>query len=188
MLRITSGIYRGRMLKTPPGDQTRPTQARLRQALLNSIQADLPGARVLDLFAGSGALGFESLSRGAERVIFVESARGAASVISQNAKVLQIEGQVSIQTQSVEVFLERSDRFGAPFDVIFADPPYEKGYEMKLLEGVAWENWLAPGGTFCLEWGIQKSLVQELPERVQGLLKKREKVYGDSVLTTYVRE
>ncbi len=133
MLRITSGIYRGRMLKTPPGDQTRPTQARLRQALLNSIQADLPGARVLDLFAGSGALGFESLSRGAERVIFVESARGAASVISQNAKVLQIEGQVSIQTQSVEVFLERSDRFGAPFDVIFADPPYEKGYEKQAI-------------------------------------------------------
>jgi 16S rRNA (guanine966-N2)-methyltransferase len=188
MLRITSGIYRGRMIATPSGNKTRPTQARLRQALLNSLQSDLPGAKVLDLFAGSGALGFESLSRGAERVTFVESARGAAGVIQQNAKILKVESQVSIQIQSVETFLGRLERSHAPFDLIFADPPYEEGWEMKLLERVPWESWLAPGGSFCLEWGIQKSLVQELPERVHCLVKQREKLYGDSVLTTYVRE
>ncbi len=176
------------MIRTPSGDQTRPTQARLRQALLNSVQASLPAAQVLDLFAGSGALGFESLSRGAERVTFVESSRVAAGIISENAKTLQVQNQVSIQTQSVEIFLERFDRVRGPFDLIFADPPYEKGWEMKLLEGVSWEQWLSPQGAFCLEWGVQKSLVGELPERIHGLVKSREKVYGDSVLTTYMRE
>ncbi len=188
MLRITSGIFRGRMLRTPSGDRTRPTQARLRQALLNSIQAELPGARVLDLFAGSGALGFESLSRGAEQVTFVESSRAALTVMSENAKALKVENQITILNQTVESLLSDRNFPGAPFDIVFADPPYEKAWELKLLQDAPWEKWLSPQGLFCLEWGVQKSLVDELPESVSGLLKRREKEYGDSVLTTYVRE
>lgn len=188
MLRITSGVFRGRMLKAPPGDRTRPTQARLRQALLNSLQVSLPQARVLDLFAGSGALGFEALSRGADWVTFVENSRAAVSVLSENARLLRVENQTKIQNQSVEVYLAQSQGAVELFDLVFADPPYEEGWEMKLLEQVQWENWLAPGGSLCLEWGVQKSQVKTLPDRVGVLVKAREREYGDSVLTTYVRE
>ena len=84
MIRITSGLYRGRSLKTPPNTKTRPTASRVRAALLNSLQDRIPEARVVDLFAGSGGLGFEALSRGAAQVTFVDSDRNAQKAIQEN--------------------------------------------------------------------------------------------------------
>src|SRR5262245_32005744 len=99
MIRITGGELRGRSLRTPKHserspDRTRPTQAKLRQALFNSLQMHIPEARVLDLFAGSGTLGFEALSRGAESVVFVESSREVCRLIQQNAQELGVEDRV----------------------------------------------------------------------------------------------
>jgi 16S rRNA (guanine966-N2)-methyltransferase len=192
MLRLTGGEFRGRFIQTPASkvrgqDLTRPSQARLRQALFNSIQAEIPDAKVLDLFAGTGALGFEALSRGAAHVVFVEEARSVLKLLDRNVAELGVENRTEIIGDSVARAPKRLAGF-APFDLILADPPYAADWEMKLLNEFKWDELLAPGGYFILEWGTQKSQVSELPERAPFLVKVREKNYGDSVLTTYQRE
>jgi 16S rRNA (guanine966-N2)-methyltransferase len=184
MLRITGGVFRGRTIQTPRHDRTRPTQGRLRQALFNSLQAQIPDSKVLDLFAGSGALGFEALSRGAQSVTFIESDRSVAQVIHKNAELLNVHSQIKILADSVEKVLPKLKHLG-PFDVILADPPYEAGWEEKLLKTWPWNELLSVGGCFCLEWGVQKSVVKELSDRFPYLVKTREKNYGDSMLTTF---
>jgi 16S rRNA (guanine966-N2)-methyltransferase len=186
MIRLTGGIFRGRVIQTPSQFQTRPTQARLRQAWFNSLQSHIPEAKVLDLFAGSGALGFEALSRGAHHVTFVEQSKSALSFIKRNAKDLKVESQIRILGGSVDSVISTLKKEG-PFQIVLADPPYEEGWEMKLLNYFPWEEILAAGGYFCLEWGIQKSQISELPEHSHFLTKVREKKYGDSVLTTYLK-
>src|SRR5438093_546590 len=107
------------MIETPRHLETRPTHARLRQALFNSIQCHIAEARVLDLFAGSGALGFEALSRGAARVVSVEEARATAKLIEKNVATLQVESRSEILARSVGDYLKRP--VGGPFEIIFAD-------------------------------------------------------------------
>lgn len=151
----------------------------------------IPGARVLDLFAGSGALGFEALSRGAESVHFVETSRNALKLIEKNSELLRVQNQISLISESVS-HLWPLLKSQSPFDVILADPPYDGGWEDKLLNELPWSELLVEGGYFCLEWGIQKSqhyrADETLPDRIADLVKVREKNYGDSVLTSYRRE
>lgn len=119
-VRLISGKYGGRIIEGSGSDRTHPMSERIRNALFNKISSELEGAKVLDAFAGSGALGFEALSRGAENVIFIEKDRVAQNIISNNIKLLKIDeaklikGSVSAVAQTL----------GAQFDVIFADPPY----------------------------------------------------------------
>ncbi len=187
MIRITGGELRGRALHTPANERTRPTQAKLRQALFNSLQLHISGARVLDLFAGSGALGFEALSRGAAWVTFVESAKPVVKLLQRNASDLGLQDRTRIVGASVGECWSRVTPDG-PFDLVLADPPYAAGWELRLLYEAPWEELLPPGGRLCLEWGLQKSEIKDLPERAGFLVKVREKTYGDSVLTTYQRE
>jgi 16S rRNA (guanine966-N2)-methyltransferase len=186
MLRITGGEFRGRVIHTLEGDKTRPTQARLRQAIFNSIQSHISEARVLDLFAGSGALGFEALSRGASHVVFVESARSSLKLVVKNIAELGVDKRTSVIGEPIDRAQPRIKHF-APFDLILADPPYAEGWEERLLREFQWDLLLKPGGYFCLEWGRLKSRVGELPDSFPFLVKIREKTYGDTVLTTYVR-
>ncbi len=130
-------------------------------------------------------MGFEALSRGAEGVLFVEEARPVIQLLLKNAEALRVKNRIEVLAEPVERARHRLEALG-PFDVVFADPPYAEGYEEKLLAW-NWEKLLKPGGVFCLEWGLTKSQVAELPERVGFLVKIREKNYGDSVLTTYER-
>ncbi len=187
MLRLTGGEFRGRAIETPKGEHTRPTQSKLRQALFNSLQTRIAGATVLDLFAGSGALGFEALSRGADQVTFVESVKPVAKLIQKNAQTLGVQDKAAILTRDVEELLGVGGFSGGPFDIVLADPPYIEGWELKLLERFPWESCLSVGGVFSLEWGIQKSVPASLPDELPFLVKVREKNYGDSVLTTYQR-
>src|SRR6185437_308628 len=113
------------------------TQARLRQALFNSIQTLISDAAVLDLFAGSGALGFESLSRGASRVVFVEDSRQAVKLIEANAKELGVFDRVEILSDSVDRVRNELTKLG-PFEIVLADPPYAGGWEKTRLEGFPW--------------------------------------------------
>lgn len=186
MLRITGGEFRGRVIQGPPGEGTRPTQVRIRQALFNSMQAQVVDAKVVDLFAGSGALGFEALSRGAVHAVFVERARPLIQVIRKNAQALGVMDRVTILEDSVAHVTAKLESLG-PFQLVLADPPYEEGWEMRILNELSWSTLLAPDGCLCLEWGLKKSIIDELPDKVQGLEKIREKNYGDSVLTTYSR-
>lgn len=181
------------MIKTPKGERTRPTQARLRQALFNSLQSMMTDARVLDLFAGSGALTFEALSWGAASAVLVESARPVVKLIESNAKDLGVGDRIEVLNDSVERV--RAELIGlGPFQIILADPPYAEGWELKLLGTLPWREILVDQGVFCIEWGAQKSQVDELPTQIfldasgpspAQLVKIREKNYGDSILSTY---
>jgi 16S rRNA (guanine(966)-N(2))-methyltransferase RsmD len=172
------------LIEAPDGNKTRPTQSRLRQALFNSIQAHVSQAVVLDLFSGSGALGFEALSRGASRIVFVENSRAAQRLIEQNAKDLGVSGQIEILSEGLPRAWKRvAER--APFHLVLADPPYAEGWELDLLIKQAWETLLLPEGLFVIEWGVQKSKFEALPDQAGRLVKVREKNYGDSALSTY---
>ncbi len=197
MLRITGGSLGGRKIHTPPettgqGGGTRPSQAKLRQALYNSLQHDVPGARVLDLYAGAGTLGLEALSRGAASVVFFESAKPVCKLLERNAHELEVEAQVQIHCERVEKagsVIEALAAEGGLFDLVVADPPYALGVELELVGGKwwSWDRVLAPGGKLVVEWGRTKSRFTELPEEAPFLVKVREKTYGDSILTTYRR-
>lgn len=128
MTRIIAGTYGGRRIQTPKGDGTRPTSDRVREALFSSLESELGGfvgVRVLDLFAGSGALGLESLSRGAEHAVFVESDSRAATVVKGNVK--ELSAAATVQRTTAERFVETGQP--GPFDLIFIDPPYAMSTE-----------------------------------------------------------
>ena len=184
MLKITSGIHRGRLLQSLPGLQTRPTTERLRQAWLNSLQMSLPEARVLDLFSGSGALGLEALSRGASFVLFVEENPKAAQLIQQNAKTLGLQDQIRVLVKKAEKsFSLFSDE--PPFDLVFMDPPYEKGFEEKILGEWPWELVLTESGKLCIESAFRKAGGFAPPASLKIV---RDERYGDSQLTFYSRQ
>lgn len=120
-LRIIGGECRGRRLHFPDGKGLRPTADRVRETLFNWLQGELRGRRVLDLFAGSGALGLEALSRGAAQAVFVEQARSAAEQLRENLALLGLEDRSEVMQADARRFLERS---APPFDLVFLDPPF----------------------------------------------------------------
>mgnify|MGYP000874786971 CR=1 FL=1 len=122
-VRIISGEFGGRFIKTPPGSTTHPMGERVRSAMFNSLGESIRGARVLDAFAGSGAVGLEALSRGAESVVFVERDRVAQRIIAENISILGVEGKSIVIKTTISNWLETADATGE-FDIIFADPPY----------------------------------------------------------------
>jgi 16S rRNA (guanine966-N2)-methyltransferase len=192
MLRITGGQFKGRGIQAPASDRTRPTQAKLRQALFNSIQMHTSDARVLDLFAGSGALGFEALSRGATSLICVESSRSVTQLIEKNAKLLGVVSQTRVICAAVESSFKLLVSLG-PFDLVLADPPYGKGWEEKILTTWNWAELLTEDARVCFEWAVQGQQAKgELPDSCgtpfPQLVKVREKKYGESILTTYRKE
>lgn len=146
MIRIIAGELRGRRLAVGPG--VRPTTERAREALFSILGEGLRDARVLDAAAGSGALGFEALSRGAREVVFVEADRRVARVLASNAESVHCPGRVSIAVRSVSGFLRSDSPRG--FDVVFFDPPWADPVDAEL-EGL-WQA-LSPQGTFVVERG-----------------------------------
>lgn len=134
MLRIVAGELGGRRISAPPGRGTRPTREMVREAWFSALASDVPGARVLDLFAGSGALGLEALSRGARSVVFVESDGRAAGVLRENVERLDLADRAVIRRDDVGSYLERPPGDGGPFDLALADPPYGTGWVRRLVE------------------------------------------------------
>ena len=148
-MRIIAGEWRGRVIEAPPGQDTRPTADRVRETLFSMLASRLGSfedLRVADLFAGSGALGFEALSRGAARVTFVETDPRASAVIRRNAETLGAADRVEVIGGSA-LRLPRSP----PFDLIFADPPYCGGSGTAVVDAVSNAGWLAPGGWMTVE-------------------------------------
>ena len=123
-MRIGSGRFRGRKLQAPKGQETRPTGARLKKSLFDVLGAELENARVLDLFAGAGALGLEALSRGAAEVVFVEKGRRAAEAIQKNIDELGVDERTELWVWSVHSALTGLAEQDRSFDLVFADPPY----------------------------------------------------------------
>ena len=148
-MRIIAGEWRGRRLVAPDGRLTRPTADRTRETLFSMLASRLgsfEGLRVADLYAGSGALGLEALSRGASHATFVEIDRAALKAIAANVMAFGAAGRISTRATSATA-LPAAD----PFDLILADPPYEPGSGTAAAEAVAKASWLAPGGWMAVE-------------------------------------
>ena len=180
-MRVIAGRLGGRSLSAPRGLATRPTSDRVREALF-SILGDVTGAVVLDLYAGTGALGIEALSRGASRAVFVESARPAAAVLRQNLTALGLLGSGAVIAQPVERALDRVLAAG-PFDLVLADPPYalvaEAAASLARL-AAAGPRFLAPEGRVVLEHAGR-----DAPPEVTGLLATGTRSYGEASLSFY---
>jgi 16S rRNA (guanine966-N2)-methyltransferase len=163
-LRIVSGSFRGKTLAAPQGEATRPTSDRARQAIFNILEHaawsnGVRGARVIDLFAGSGALGFEALSRGAAFCLFVETDEAARGAIRENVDAMGLFGVTRVHRRDATDLGVRPGGDGPAFGLAFLDPPYGKGlpYDKNLGEAalarLAEGGWLAPGATAVLERG-----------------------------------
>jgi 16S rRNA (guanine966-N2)-methyltransferase len=157
-MRIVSGSFRGKTLAAPKGDSTRPTSDRARQAIFNILEhaawsKGVRGARVIDLFAGSGALGFEALSRGAAFCLFVETDEAARGAIRENADGLSLFGVTRVHRRDATDLGVRPGADGPAFDLAFLDPPYAKGLGEIALTKLADGGWLAPGATVVFERG-----------------------------------
>lgn len=176
-LRIVAGRLRGRRLRVPRDPALRPTSERVREALFNILGQDLSGFDVLDLYAGSGALGFEALSRGARRVVFVESNPRLAAALRRSAEELGVDRDASVIVGRVEDVLERA-RLGGPFHVILADPPYDVAEHTGLVAGVDSGRLLGLHGSLVVERESRNSPPSSHP----GLRLVRTAEYGRTAL------
>ena len=195
-MRIIAGTYRSRTLAAPPGMSTRPTSDRLRETLFNVLAPRIQGAAFLDLYAGSGAVGLEALSRGAARVTFVERAPAALKVLDGNLARLGISSGVRVHRKSVSAFL-RSSAESRPkpeknpkperYEVVFLDPPYEAAEEYAIalgLLGGAAQGILAPEAIVLAEHRRKFAL----DERYGSLKRTRLLEQGDAALSIYAIE
>lgn len=181
-MRIIAGSLRGRRLVAPKGLDTRPTTDRVREAWF-SILGPIQGA-VLDLYAGTGALGLEALSRGAERAVFVENARPAFTCILENAEKLGVASAVTIVRSGVERSQRELARLG-PFDLVLSDPPWTALADcQRALRLLPWRELLPVGGRVVL--GHPKRQALDLGENI-GLLPLSERAWGDSAATFFER-
>ncbi len=150
MIKISGGELRGRNLHTPPGLATRPTAAKVRQAIFNILAGRVAGARTADLFAGSGALGIEALSRGAAACVFVENRRDAIQALRRNLTVLGLAGRARVIAR--DALAAGGGWSGAgSLDLILADPPYGQGLVAALIRLCAAQGWLSPEGVLVIE-------------------------------------
>jgi 16S rRNA (guanine966-N2)-methyltransferase len=176
-LRVIAGSFKGRRLKAPTWNGLRPTSDKLRETLFNILGGRLSGARVLDGFAGTGAIGIEALSRGAAHVTFVDSDRRATALIEENLTLCSIERDYTIQRGPVASIL-RHLTAGERFDVIVLDPPYDAPDIVETLDAAAAH--LAPEGMLVLERATRRD-----PGTPASLARTRDVKSGDSTLTFY---
>ena len=177
-MRVITGKARGVVLKTPDGLQTRPTADRVKEALFSIIQFDLPGARVLDLFGGTGQLGIEALSRGARSAVFVDAGEPACRLIKENLKRTKLEDQAKVVHSD---YLQYLNRCTERFDVILLDPPYAEVFLEKSLKTITEIDILQSGGIIVAEHPVQKVL----PFESDGYSRSRDYKYGKTLLTVY---
>lgn len=175
-MRVITGTARGRNLATLSGESiTRPTSQSTKEALFSSIQFEIEGKQILDLFAGCGQLGIEALSRGARFCTFVENNREAYKVVEENIKLCKMEDVSSLVFCDAVSFLSRRDTF----DIAFLDPPYNKGLILECLEKLI-EKMNEDGVIIC-----ETDKGEALPDSVNGWAVSRQKNYGKTKLTYY---
>lgn len=174
-MRIIGGIYRGKKLKSPLSDQIRPTTDRMRETLFNMLEhgkgPGIRGSKILDLFAGTGALGIEALSRNADHVTFVDKNPSSIKLIKQNTALIKSPANTSYLTTDATKI--NSDR--GPFDIIFIDPPYNKGIISPTLLNIIDQNLLSENGLIIIEYASGEQI--DIPEYLSEI---RTKKIGDA--------
>lgn len=190
-MRISGGVLKGRKIgarkifsgKSESGE-LRPTSSKVREALFDILRNEIEGASFLDLYAGSGTVGFEAVSRGAGKACFVENDPRRSMVIKEIITKTGIGDQASIQSEPVTVFLRRAAMAGLQFDIIFADPPYASAEIIEVLSEIDAGSVLREGGSLVVEHSAKKTL-DDSGMLTLRLIKNYR--YGDTVLTRYRR-
>ena len=180
-MRIIGGEYRSRKIKQPPLDMARPTKDRVREAVFSMIADVVPGASVLDIFAGSGAYGLEALSRGASECTFIEKYSNCSNVLKENITSLDLEGVSNVIVQDAEAAIKSLGENGIKFDLIFTDPPYKYNTNKKLLIMIYQYDILNPTGTLVVE----HSAKEEVPQEEGDVSVYKQKTYGDTSISVF---
>ncbi len=180
-MRIIAGKAKGRILKSPSSKLTRPTSDRVKEALFSIIGPFFSGGIVLDLYAGTGALGFESLSRGIEKVIFVDKNREAIKIIKENAQMLDFCSQIEVFHLDVKIAFELLHAKNIKFDYIFIDPPYKERNVENLFVFFAEYDMLENDGKIIVEHEKK----YQLPESIKNFVIKKRSIYGDTIISIY---
>lgn len=184
-MRVIAGTFRSRQLLAPRGTATRPTSDRLRETLFNIIAPRIPGSRFADLYAGTGAVGIEAISRGASHVWFAEDSAPAVASIRANLAALKIVHGYTVEDRGTGALLQRLAKLTAPLDLIFLDPPYEAGAEyegtLSFLGSARGRQLLSPDALVIAEHGSKTQLAQ----RYGALHHTRLRKQGDAALSFY---
>ncbi len=180
-MRVITGSARGVRLKTPDGLETRPTSDRVKEAAFSMIQFEIEGRRVLDLFAGTGQMGIEALSRGASRAVFVDERREAAALVQENLKRARLAGRAGLVRGDAIGYLNRCEKDS--FDLIFLDPPYSGDLLKNALKRISEIDILPEGGIILCERPSGRPHPGEFP----GLAAGTDHRYGKTILTLYRR-
>lgn len=175
-MRIIAGSKRGKNLLSPQGEGVRPTTNMVKESVFNILQFGIEGRRFLDLFAGSGQMGLEALSRGAALAVFVDSSRESQRLIEKNIRLAGFEDRARLAAADFESYLTSR---GEEFDIAFIDPPYREGLMERALQLTAVR--MAPGGVILCEHGSR----EELPEECGGWKKRKVYRYGKTSVTAY---
>jgi len=187
-LKISGGQLKGRKipvgkLVSKRGDSAllRPTSAKVREALFSIVMKDIRSASFLDLFAGTGTIGFEAISRGAEKVFFVENDRFLVKAIDDHIRKMELMGKAFSYTEPARDFLKRASESGQKFDIIFADPPYASEERDRILSYIDRNNILKPSGCLIIEHASRTTLPGDM--KTLHLVKRYR--YGDTMLSLY---
>lgn len=180
-MRVVAGTAKGVSLKTPDGLSTRPTADRVKEALFSIIQFDIPGAKVLDLFGGSGQLGIEALSRGAKSAVFVDHSPVACKLIEENLKRTKLQEQGRVVRSDYMSFLKNSRE---KFDIILLDPPYAEKFLENALNFITEIDILQTNGIIVAERPVEKELLLNF----SGYSRSRDYKYGSTLLAVYRKE
>ena len=154
-MRVIAGKARRLPLISPEGKDTRPTTDRIKETLFNILQDEVPGCHFLDLFSGSGGIGIEALSRGAKEAVFVEFGKEALACIRTNLNKTKLMDQATVLPVEVSYGISKLEKMGKKFDVVYADPPYQKGFEPKVLDLLAGSGIVKPGTLVILESSLE---------------------------------
>ena len=180
-MRVITGKARGVVLKTPDGTATRPTTDRVKEALFSIIQFQVPTARILDLFGGTGQLGIEALSRGAKSAVFVDESESACRLIRENLRRTKLEDSAKVIRSDYLTYLGNCRE---KFDMIFLDPPYAGSYLENSLKIITEIDILQSGGIIVTERPLEKELLLDFP----GYTRSKNYKYGKIILTIYRKE
>ena len=177
-MRVIAGKYKGRKLESPDNYDIRPTTDKAKEALFSILYNDIPGARVLDLFAGSGGLGIEALSRGAAECIFADHSRKSVSLVRRNLEACHVEEPARVLAGDYRKILAGLE---GSFDIILMDPPYDAGLLEEAFRLIQDHGLLSEGGVIVCEHRKE----EELPEEVSGFVMEKQRRYGIVKLSIY---